>query len=67
MPPETIAAFADAELVGHGRTNLERQGELSEYEERLLIEETTARDRKAFGQTPARLAWTLDFTISSYP
>src|SRR5262250_1071729 len=24
--PETIAAFADAELVGHGRTNSERQG-----------------------------------------
>src|SRR5262249_15667098 len=40
--PETVAAFADVELVGHGRTNSERQGELSEYEERLLIEETAA-------------------------
>ncbi|MGB7938351.1 MAG: polysaccharide deacetylase, partial [Pseudolabrys sp.] len=50
--PETIAAFADAELVGHGRTNSERQGELTEYQERLLIEETTAEIERHSGQRP---------------
>jgi allantoinase len=50
--PETVAAFSDAELVGHGRTNSERQGELSEYEERLLIEETTAAIKRHSGQRP---------------
>ena len=50
--PETVAAFADAELVGHGRTNSERQGELSEYDERLLIEETTAAIERHSGKRP---------------
>jgi peptidoglycan/xylan/chitin deacetylase (PgdA/CDA1 family) len=50
--PETVAAFSDAELVGHGRTNSERQGELSEYEERLLIEETTAAIKRHSGKCP---------------
>jgi peptidoglycan/xylan/chitin deacetylase (PgdA/CDA1 family) len=50
--PETVAAFSDAELVGHGRTNSERQGELSEYEERLLIEETTAAIKRHSGKRP---------------
>jgi len=50
--PETVAAFADVELVGHGRTNSERQGELSEYEERLLIEETTAAIERHSGKRP---------------
>ena len=47
-----VAAFADAEIVGHGRTNSERQGELSEYEERPLIEETTAAIEKHSGKRP---------------
>jgi peptidoglycan/xylan/chitin deacetylase (PgdA/CDA1 family) len=50
--PETVAAFADVKLVGHGRTNSERQGELSEYEERLLIEETTAAIERHSGKRP---------------
>jgi peptidoglycan/xylan/chitin deacetylase (PgdA/CDA1 family) len=50
--PETVGAFADVELVGHGRTNSERQGELSEYEERLLIEETTAAIERHSGKRP---------------
>jgi peptidoglycan/xylan/chitin deacetylase (PgdA/CDA1 family) len=50
--PETIAAFVDAELIGHGRTNSERQGELSEYKERLLIEETTAAIERHSGKRP---------------
>jgi hypothetical protein len=64
--PETVAAFTDAELVGHGRTNSERQGELSEYEERQLIEETTAADRAAFRKTSARLARTPGFRSPLY-
>lgn len=40
--PQAIRAFPGAEIVGHGRTNSERQGTLSEAEERALIAETTA-------------------------
>ena len=50
--PQAVAAFTDAEMVGHGRTNSERQGELSEYEERPLIEETTAAIEKHSGKRP---------------
>ena len=50
--PEAIAAFPAAEIVGHGRSNSERQGELTEHEERLLIEETTAAVEKHSGKRP---------------
>ncbi len=40
--PQALAAFPSAEIVGHGRSNSERQGTLSEQEERRLIVETTA-------------------------
>ena len=50
--PQAIAAFPGAEIVGHGRTNSERQGELTEYKEQLLIEETTAAIEKHSGQRP---------------
>src|SRR6185312_8132448 len=36
--PEAVAAFPRAEIVGHGRSNSERQGDLTEYKERLLHE-----------------------------
>ncbi|HEY2758983.1 MAG TPA: polysaccharide deacetylase family protein [Pseudolabrys sp.] len=39
--PQAIEAFQNIEIVGHGRTNSERQGMLSEAEERNLIAETT--------------------------
>ena len=39
--PQAIAAFPDAEIVGHGRSNSERQGDLTEFKEQRLIEETT--------------------------
>jgi peptidoglycan/xylan/chitin deacetylase (PgdA/CDA1 family) len=39
--PQAIEAFQNVEIVGHGRTNSERQGTLSEAEERALIAETT--------------------------
>ena len=50
--PQAVDAFRDAELVGHGRTNSERQGTLSEAEEATLIGETTAAIEKHSGQHP---------------
>jgi peptidoglycan/xylan/chitin deacetylase (PgdA/CDA1 family) len=50
--PQAVAAFSRAEIVGHGRTNSERQGDLTEYKERLLIEETTAAIEKHSGKRP---------------
>jgi allantoinase len=53
--PELIAAFRARgdEIVGHGRTNSERQGTLAEPAERALIEEATARLRAHEGRPPA--------------
>jgi peptidoglycan/xylan/chitin deacetylase (PgdA/CDA1 family) len=50
--PQAVAAFPDAEIIGHGRTNSERQGDLSEDDERALIAETTAVVEKRSGQRP---------------
>jgi allantoinase len=50
--PQAVAAFANAEIVGHGRTNSERQGDLTEYKESKLIEETTAVIEKHSGTRP---------------
>ena len=50
--PQAVAAFHDPEIVGHGRSNSERQGELTEYKETLLIDETTAAIEKHSGQRP---------------
>jgi allantoinase len=50
--PEAVAAFPGAEIVGHGRSNSERQGDLTEYQERLLIEETTAAVERHSGKRP---------------
>ncbi|MGH6726272.1 MAG: polysaccharide deacetylase family protein [Pseudolabrys sp.] len=50
--PQAIAAFPGAEIVGHGRSNSERQGTLSETDERALIEETTAAIEKHSGTRP---------------
>src|SRR5690349_11901113 len=50
--PQAVDAFAGAELVGHGRTNSERQGTLSENEERLLIDESSAAIEKHSGKKP---------------
>ena len=40
------------EIVGHGRTNAERQGELDEAAERALIGEATTRLTEAEGRSP---------------
>ena len=50
--PQTMAAFPKAEIVGHGRSNSERQGTLSENDERALIAETTAAIEKNSGTRP---------------
>jgi allantoinase len=50
--PHAIAAFRGAELVGHGRSNSERQGTLSEDDERGLIADTTAALKQYSGQRP---------------
>jgi allantoinase len=52
--PELVAAHrtrAD-EIVGHGRTNAERQGTLDEAAERTLIHEATARLEQEEGRKP---------------
>ncbi len=53
--PDLIAAFRARgdEIVGHGRTNSERQGTLAEAAERALIAEATARIRAHEGRAPA--------------
>src|SRR5256885_9413560 len=52
--PELVAAHRARgdEIVGHGRSNSERQGTLAEPEERKLIRDTTARLAKGEGQAP---------------
>ena len=52
--PQLVAAFRARgdEIVGHGRTNTERQGILDEAAERALIAESTARLTKEEGRAP---------------
>jgi peptidoglycan/xylan/chitin deacetylase (PgdA/CDA1 family) len=50
--PQAVDAFGDAELLGHGRSNSERQGTLSEAEEAALIAETTTAIEKHSGRHP---------------
>jgi peptidoglycan/xylan/chitin deacetylase (PgdA/CDA1 family) len=52
--PEVIAAFRRRgdEIIGHGYTNAERQGDMSEAEERALIAACTERIRREEGRAP---------------
>ena len=52
--PELVAAFSRRgdEIVGHGRTNAERQGQMNEEDELALIVEATQRIREAEGRPP---------------
>jgi allantoinase len=50
--PQAVAAFKNSEIVGHGRTNAERQGTLAEPEERALIDDTTMALAKHSGRQP---------------
>jgi peptidoglycan/xylan/chitin deacetylase (PgdA/CDA1 family) len=53
--PDVVTAFRRRgdEIVGHGRSNAERQGVLSEADEAQLIAETTAAIRQHEGHPPA--------------
>jgi len=53
--PTVMAAFRKRgdEIVGHGRTNSERQADLNEADERRLIAECAARIAKEEGRPPA--------------
>lgn len=55
--PELVAAFRQRgdKVVGHGRTNSERQGDMSYEQERACILETTARIEQYEGHKP--LGW----------
>jgi peptidoglycan/xylan/chitin deacetylase (PgdA/CDA1 family) len=52
--PEVIAAFRDRgdEIIAHGHTNADRQGDFAEAEERALIEACTARIAAEEGRPP---------------
>jgi len=52
--PEVIAAFRKRgdEIIGHGHTNAERQGDLAEADERELIRACTERIRREEGKPP---------------
>ncbi len=50
--PQAMAAFPAAEIVGHGRSNSERQGTLDESQERALIANTTAAIETHSGRRP---------------
>jgi allantoinase len=50
--PQALNAFENAEIVGHGRTNSERQGTMSEADEHALITEATATLQKHAGRRP---------------
>ena len=53
--PEVVDAFAARgdEIIGHGRTNSERQGDMAEAEERALIAHCRDRIHEAQGTPPA--------------
>lgn len=51
--PQAVTCFANAEIVGHGRTNSERQGTLPEDDERKLIAETTETIARHAGTKPS--------------
>ena len=55
--PQAVEVFRQqgAEMIGHGRTNSERQGDLTQHRERMLIEETTAAIERHEGKRP--LGW----------
>jgi peptidoglycan/xylan/chitin deacetylase (PgdA/CDA1 family) len=53
--PEVIEAFARRgdELIGHGHTNSERQGEMSEADEKRLLVQCRERIRRESGSAPS--------------
>lgn len=64
--PELVAAFAARgdEIVGHGRTNSERQTEMPLDEERRCIGEATAAIEKHWGRKP--LGWLAPYIAQTH-
>jgi len=64
--PELITAFAARgdEMVGHGRTNAERQTEMALEEERRCIGEATAAIEKNWGRKP--LGWLAPYIAQTH-
>lgn len=52
--PEVVRAFRDRgdEIIGHGHTNADRQGDMPEAEERTMIAACTARITREEGRAP---------------
>lgn len=52
--PEVVAAFVKRgdELIGHGHTNSDRQGDLAEADERTLLESCRTRIERESGRAP---------------
>lgn len=64
--PEMIAAFSDRgdEIVGHGRTNSERQADMNPDQERACIFEATATIEKHEGRKP--LGWLAPYISQTH-
>lgn len=64
--PEVVAAFRERgdEVVGHGRTNAERQIDMPLEEETRCIAETTAAIKKHEGKAP--LGWLAPYISQTY-
>lgn len=64
--PELVAAYAERgdEIVGHGRTNAERQTDMKPEEERQAIREATAAIRKHWGKPP--LGWLAPYIAQTH-
>jgi peptidoglycan/xylan/chitin deacetylase (PgdA/CDA1 family) len=64
--PQMIAAFRARgdEIVGHGRTNAERQGDMNYEQERAAIEEATAVIEKHEGCKPS--GWLAPYISQTY-
>jgi len=64
--PQLVAAFAARgdEIVGHGRTNSERQGDMAYQEERTAIFEATAAIEKHQGRKP--MGWLAPYISQTH-
>ncbi len=64
--PELVAAYAERghEMVGHGRTNTERQSDMKPDEEQRAIFEATAEIRKHWGRKP--LGWLAPYIAQTH-
>jgi len=64
--PQMIAAFSTRgdEIVGHGRTNAERQGDMTIEQERVAIHEATAAIAQHEGHPP--MGWLAPYISQTY-